>query len=58
MRLRPARLPADLTAITANVIPRASAAGILQPDNGAATLRERLGLPLRASRYTRQEVSA
>ncbi|WP_457101296.1 LLM class flavin-dependent oxidoreductase [Microbacterium sp. P5_E9] len=58
VRLRPARLPADLTAITANVIPRASAAGIRQPDNGAATLRERLGLPLRASRYTRQEVSA
>ncbi|KJL29825.1 LLM class flavin-dependent oxidoreductase [Microbacterium oxydans] len=58
IRLRPARLPADLDAIVDGVVPRATAAGVLHEDNGASTLRERLGLPLRASRYARQEVSA
>lgn len=58
IRLRPARLPADLVAITDDVIPRARAAGILQSDDGAPTLRERLGLPLRASRFAVEEVSA
>jgi alkanesulfonate monooxygenase SsuD/methylene tetrahydromethanopterin reductase-like flavin-dependent oxidoreductase (luciferase family) len=58
IRLRPARLPADLVAITDLVVPRATEAGVLHDDNGAPTLRERLGLPLRASRYARQEVSA
>jgi len=58
VRLRPARLPADLAAITEGVLPRAHAAGILHPDDAAPTLRERLGLPRRASRYARQEVSA
>ena len=36
VRLRPARLPADLTAITESVIPRASAAGILHSDRRIA----------------------
>ncbi|SDO37877.1 Flavin-dependent oxidoreductase, luciferase family (includes alkanesulfonate monooxygenase SsuD and methylene tetrahydromethanopterin reductase) [Microbacterium sp. ru370.1] len=58
IRLRPARLPADLDAIAERVIPRAADAGILRPDDGAATLRERLGLPRPASRYARQEVGA
>ena len=59
IRLRPARLPADLVAITDLVVPlRDRSAGVLHDDNGAPTLRERLGLPLRASRYARQEVSA
>jgi alkanesulfonate monooxygenase SsuD/methylene tetrahydromethanopterin reductase-like flavin-dependent oxidoreductase (luciferase family) len=70
IRLRPARLPADLDAIVERVVPRATAAGVLHDEaaradeaaldvhRGAATLRERLGLPLRASRYARQEVSA
>lgn len=56
IRLRPARLPADLTAIAEEVLPRASA--LLVGDDGAPTLRERLGLPRRASRHTRSEVSA
>lgn len=58
VRLRPARLPADLIAITEEVVPRAADAGILSPDDGAPTLRERLGLPRRASRFARVEVSA
>ncbi|CAH0150812.1 Nitrilotriacetate monooxygenase component A [Microbacterium oxydans] len=58
IRLRPARLPADLDAIVDGVVPRATAAGVLHEDSGASTLRERLGLPLHASRYARQEVSA
>lgn len=47
---------ADLTAIAEEVLPRASAP--LVGDDGAPTLRERLGLPRRASRHTRSEVSA
>lgn len=58
VRLRPARLPADLEAIADRVIPRAARAGILLPDDGAPTLRERVGLPRLASRYARQEVGA
>jgi alkanesulfonate monooxygenase SsuD/methylene tetrahydromethanopterin reductase-like flavin-dependent oxidoreductase (luciferase family) len=58
VRLRPARLPADLDAIADRVVPRAAAAGILLPDDGAPTLRERLGLPRLTSRYARQEVGA
>ncbi|MEX8034011.1 LLM class flavin-dependent oxidoreductase [Microbacterium sp. 20-116] len=58
IRLRPARLPADLDAIADRVVPRAASAGILFTDDGSATLRERLGLPRLASRYARQEVGA
>lgn len=58
VRLRPARLPADLEAIADRVVPRAAAAGILLPDDGAPTLRERVGLLRLASRYARQEVGA
>lgn len=58
IRLRPARLPADLRAVTEQVIPRLAAAGLLQEDDGAPTLRERLGLPRLSSRRIIQEVSA
>lgn len=58
VRLRPARLPADLDRIARLVVPRAADAGILAPDAGEPTLRERLGLPRPASRYARQEVGA
>ena len=58
VRLRPARQPADLVAIAEQVLPRAAAAGILAPDDGAPTLRERLGLPRPVSRHTRQETRA
>lgn len=58
VRLRPARQPADLTAIAEQVLPRAEAAGVLVADDGAPTLRERLGLPRRASHHTRQETRA
>lgn len=58
IRLRPARLPADLIAIAELVIPRLNAEGILAPDTGAPTLRERLGLVRPSSRYVAQEVFA
>lgn len=58
VRLRPARLPADLIAITERVIPLANAEGLLVQDDAAPTLRERLGLPRRSSRYALQEASA
>lgn len=58
VRLRPARLPADLDRIARLVVPRAADAGILAPDASEPTLRERLGLPRPASRYARQEVGA
>jgi len=58
VRLRPARLPADLDRIARLVAPRAADAGILAPDAGEPTLRERLGLPRPTSRYARQEVGA
>lgn len=58
IRFRPARLPADLHAIAAQVIPRLDAAGLLVPDDDAPTLRESLGLPRLSSRYVAQEVSA
>lgn len=58
VRLRPARQPADLLAITEAVLPRAAAAGIAHTNGEAPTLRERLGLARQASRYARQEVSA
>ncbi len=58
VRLRPARLPADLDRIARLVVPRAADAGILAPDAEEPTLRERLGLARPASRYARQEVGA
>lgn len=58
VRLRPARLPTDLDRIARLVAPRAADAGILAPDTGEPTLRERLGLPRPTSRYARQEVGA
>ncbi len=58
VRLRPARQPADLFAITEQVLPRAADAGILLADNGAPTLRERLGLPRRASVHTLEKSRA
>ncbi|MFT4214096.1 MAG: LLM class flavin-dependent oxidoreductase [Microbacterium sp.] len=53
VRLRPARLPADLDAIASQVVPRLTAADRLVADGGEPTLRERLGLPRRPSIHTR-----
>lgn len=58
IRLRPARLPADLVAITEQLVPLLEAAGVLHQDDGAPTLRQRLGLPRRVSRFAAQEVFA
>lgn len=58
IRLRPARLPADLVATTEQLLPLLAAAGILAEDDGAPTLRQRLGLPRLSSRLAVQEVSA
>lgn len=57
IRLRPARVPADLRAITEVLTPKAREVGLVL-DVHAPTLRENLGLPRRASRHTRSEVSA
>ncbi|MCI4658816.1 LLM class flavin-dependent oxidoreductase [Cryobacterium zhongshanensis] len=51
IRLRPARLPDDLTAITERVVPLLRAAGVLDRPIGAATLRARLGFGRPESRY-------
>ncbi|MHC9043179.1 LLM class flavin-dependent oxidoreductase [Microbacterium saperdae] len=58
VRLRPARLPSDLAAITDRVLPLAAATELLHEDDSAPTLRERLGLPRRSSHYALQEASA
>jgi alkanesulfonate monooxygenase SsuD/methylene tetrahydromethanopterin reductase-like flavin-dependent oxidoreductase (luciferase family) len=50
VRLRPARLPADLVRITAEV-PALVAAGVLDRPADAQTLRERLGLGVPENRY-------
>lgn len=57
VRLRPARLPADLDAIARDVVPRLRETGTLAADD-ADTLRGRLGLARPVNRYARQEVSA
>lgn len=52
IRLRPARLPKDLDRIAAQVVPALVDAGLRSPvDEGASTLRERLGLPVAPNRY-------
>lgn len=57
VRLRPARLPADLDRVARDVTPRLRDAGVLAVDD-ADTLRGRLGLARPTSRYARQEVPA
>jgi alkanesulfonate monooxygenase SsuD/methylene tetrahydromethanopterin reductase-like flavin-dependent oxidoreductase (luciferase family) len=48
-RLRPARLPSDLSVIAEELVPVLTARGLWQPHPG--TLRERLGLPVAVNRY-------
>ncbi|OUC99639.1 LLM class flavin-dependent oxidoreductase [Streptosporangium minutum] len=50
-RLRPAVLPADLTAITRGLVPELQRRDAFRRAYGAATLRGHLGLPRPASRY-------
>jgi alkanesulfonate monooxygenase SsuD/methylene tetrahydromethanopterin reductase-like flavin-dependent oxidoreductase (luciferase family) len=58
IRLRPARQPADVLAITEEVVPRAHAAGVLREDHdGGSTLRSRLELARPESRYAREKVA-
>ena len=51
VRLRPARLPADLVRITTDVVPALTAAGVLDRPADAGTLRARLGLGVPENRY-------
>ena len=53
VRLRPARLPADLVRITAEVVPALAAVGVLDRPADADTLRARLGLGVPENRYAR-----
>ncbi|MGN6218313.1 MAG: LLM class flavin-dependent oxidoreductase [Microbacterium sp.] len=55
VRLRPARQPADVIAIAEQVAPLLRAAGALREDDGAGTLRQRLGLVRPESRYVREK---
>jgi alkanesulfonate monooxygenase SsuD/methylene tetrahydromethanopterin reductase-like flavin-dependent oxidoreductase (luciferase family) len=51
-RLRPARLPGDLEAITRDLVPLLRARGWWEPRGG--TLRDRLGLPRARNRYEQE----
>ena len=55
VRLRPARLPADLVRITTEVVPVLAAAGVLDRPADAATLRARLGFGVPENRYATPE---
>lgn len=57
VRLRPARQPADVIAITEQVVPLLRSANALRQDHGATTLRARLDLARPESRYVREKVS-
>ncbi|RKT57340.1 LLM class flavin-dependent oxidoreductase [Saccharothrix australiensis] len=52
-RLRPAALPDDLVAITADLVPELRRRGLFRTAYEAATLRGHLGLPRPANRYAR-----
>jgi len=54
VRLRPARLPADLVRITDEVVPALAAAGVLERPDDATTLRARLGFGRPENRYAAQ----
>ena len=51
-RLRPATLPHDLLQITDGLVPELQSRGLFRPSYAAATLRESLGLPRPANRYS------
>jgi alkanesulfonate monooxygenase SsuD/methylene tetrahydromethanopterin reductase-like flavin-dependent oxidoreductase (luciferase family) len=51
-RLRPGALPDDLTAITRSLVPELRRRGAFRAGYAERTLRERLGLPRPASRYS------
>lgn len=57
VRLRPARQPADVIAITEQVVPLLRSANALRQDHGATTLRARIDLARPESRYVREKVS-
>ncbi|MGA5300263.1 LLM class flavin-dependent oxidoreductase [Nucisporomicrobium flavum] len=50
-RLRPARIPEDLRAITRGLVPELQARGVFRHEYEASTLRGLLGLPRPANRY-------
>jgi hypothetical protein len=56
IRLRPAVLPHDLTAITAGVVPELQRRGAFRRAYEAATLRGLLGLGRPANRYATRSV--
>ncbi|GAA4658169.1 LLM class flavin-dependent oxidoreductase [Kineococcus glutinatus] len=51
VRLRPAALPHDLTAVTGLLVPELQRRGLFRREYAESTLRERLGLPRPANRY-------
>ncbi|MEV4689475.1 LLM class flavin-dependent oxidoreductase [Microbacterium sp. LWH3-1.2] len=57
VRLRPARLPADVVAIAEKVVPLLRSTRTLREDDGAGTLRARLDLARPESRYVREKVA-
>ena len=57
VRLRPARQPADVAAIAEQVVPLLRSTQTLREDDGAGTLRARLGLARPESRYVREKVA-
>jgi len=56
-RLRPARLPTDLSAITGGLVPELQARGAFRRAYEAPTLRGLLGLPRPANRYVEAPVA-
>jgi alkanesulfonate monooxygenase SsuD/methylene tetrahydromethanopterin reductase-like flavin-dependent oxidoreductase (luciferase family) len=57
VRLRPARQPADVVAITEKLVPLLRSTSTLREDDGAGTLRARLDLARPESRYVREKVA-
>jgi alkanesulfonate monooxygenase SsuD/methylene tetrahydromethanopterin reductase-like flavin-dependent oxidoreductase (luciferase family) len=57
-RLRPGALPHDLTQVTEGLVPALQARGLFRTAYEPKTLRDRLGLPRPANRYTSEPVTA
>jgi hypothetical protein len=56
--LRPGALPHDLTQVTEGLVPALQARGLFRTAYEPKTLRDRLGLPRPANRYTSEPVTA